>query len=187
MLKKSILCGILALSAVNGVFADTANNMTDNQVKSDSFDMVITNKIKQLYSMSPLIKSQDITITTSNKNVVLTGKVMTDQQYEDAVAIAESIDGVNTVNSDGLSIQSSQSPVADTYITAKVKGQFIKEKLFGTKDIEYWPISVETKDGVVYLSGNVDTNIEKQNAENLARHVDGVKSINSTIIVKKAD
>ncbi|MBV8802896.1 MAG: BON domain-containing protein, partial [Gammaproteobacteria bacterium] len=55
-------------------------------------------------------------------------------------------------------------PLTDTYITAKVKGLFIREKLFGKKDIAAINISVETKNGIVYLSGRVDNNDQIKNA-----------------------
>lgn len=38
-------------------------------------------------------------------------------------------------------------------------------------------INVETRDGVVYLSGQVDTDAQRKNAEVLARRVPGVKRV----------
>ena len=38
-------------------------------------------------------------------------------------------------------------------------------------------IHVETRDGVVYLSGQVDTDTQRKNAENVARRVPGVKRV----------
>jgi len=56
--------------------------------------------------------------------------------------------------------------------------------MFGDKDIEYWPVSVETKNGVVYLTGTVDTSTQKTNIENLVKTIKGVKSVNSTLTNK---
>jgi len=38
-------------------------------------------------------------------------------------------------------------------------------------------INVETRDGVVYLSGQVDTDAQRKNAEALVRRVPGVKRV----------
>lgn len=38
-------------------------------------------------------------------------------------------------------------------------------------------INVETRDGVVYLSGQVDTDAQRKNAETVARRVPGVRRV----------
>jgi hyperosmotically inducible protein len=47
-------------------------------------------------------------------------------------------------------------------------------------------VSVETKQGVVILSGKAQSADEKQRAEQLARQVEGVKSISNKIDVAPA-
>ena len=102
-----------------------------------------------------------------------------------AITLAESVDGVRAVNADNLKVKSSSAPLTDAYTTAKVKGAFLKTKLFGSQDIEYWPVKVETKDRVVYLSGSVDTPSERTNLINLTQKVRGVKLVNSSITVNQ--
>ena len=46
-------------------------------------------------------------------------------------------------------------------------------------------VNVETRDGVVQLSGYVDSSDAKSTAEELARSVDNVKSVDNEIDVKK--
>jgi hyperosmotically inducible protein len=110
------------------------------------------------------------------------GEVNTDLQYEEAVSLAQSIDGVTDVNADKLQVKASKAPMDDTYITAK--GIILKEKLFGSKSVEYWPVKIETKDGVVYLSGVVDTDDNRTNIVTLIEGINGVKSVKSAITVK---
>ncbi|MGQ3888719.1 BON domain-containing protein [Legionella sp. CNM-1927-20] len=163
----------------------TTNTTQTVNTQSAVNDTAIIDQVKALYQKSPLLKGKNINITATNQQVILRGQVDTDMEYERAISLAESVQGVNDVNADHLLVKDSKSPLADTFITAKVKGTLMKEKLFGEKDIEYWPVSVETKNGVVYLAGNVDTNEQRTNIENLVKRVSGVKSVKSSLTVNQ--
>ena len=69
--------------------------------------------------------------------------------------------------------------VDDSTITAKVKAKHAEDKVVGALRV-----SVETKQGVVVLSGEAKTDGEKQRAEMLAKQVEGVKSVSNKIDVK---
>lgn len=73
----------------------------------------------------------------------------------------------------------SSQRVDDTAITTKVKS-----KLAADSETSAMKISVETKDGVVTLSGAVDKDTEKNKAEQLARNTDGVKGVANNIKVE---
>ncbi len=60
---------------------------------------------------------------------------------------------------------------ADTYITSKVKAQFITENKFQPNHVK-----VVTEDDVVYLMGLV-TNKEADDATEIARGIGGVKKV----------
>ncbi len=67
----------------------------------------------------------------------------------------------------------------DTTITAKVKSEFINDdKVAATR------INVETYNGVVQLSGFANSPEERQRAVQLARSVNGVKSVKDDVVVK---
>lgn len=182
MLQKTVLCGVLAFTTISPLLVNAATSTTT--VKHGLTDTAITTKIKALYVLSPVIKSLSISVVTTNHEVALMGTVETDMQYEKAVSLAQSVDGVSNVNADKLVVSASKAPLADTYITAKAKGTIMKENLFGRKPVEYWPVTIETKDAVIYLSGTVDTNEQRENIVKLVEGIDGVKSVNSTINVK---
>jgi hyperosmotically inducible protein len=183
MLNKTVLCGVLAFSSISPLVVN-ADTTTTSAVQNELSDTAITAKIKALYILSPLIKTLNISVVTTNDNVTLTGQVSTDLQYEEAVSLAQSIDGVRDVDADKLQVKESSAPLADTFITAKAKGTILKEKLFGSKSVEYWPVSIETKDGVVYLIGTVDTDDQRANIVTLIEGIHGVKSVKSAITVK---
>ena len=183
MLKKSVLCGVLACAAISPLLVN-ADTVAKSSIKNELSDAAITAKIKALYLQSSIIKTLDISVATANHVVDLSGKIATDLQYEEAIALAQSIDGVTDVNADKLQVEASKAPMADTYITAKAKGTILKEKLFGSKSVEYWPVSIETKDGVVYLKGEVDTDGQRTNIVSLIEKIQGVQSVKSAITVK---
>lgn len=183
MLKQTVLCGVLAFSAMGSAVVNV-ERVTMSGVKHELSDAAITAKIKALYVMSPLIKTFSISFITTNHNFALKGSVATDLQYEEAISLAQSVHGVADVNVDNLKVTESKAPLADTYITAKAKGTILREKLFGSKSVEFWPVSMETKDGVVYLSGVVDTDEQRANIVMLIEDIHGVQSVHSTMTVK---
>lgn len=68
---------------------------------------------------------------------------------------------------------------SDSTITSKIKSKYLVEKNFKSFDV-----SVETKDGIVVLSGFVDNESTKTRAGQIAKSVKGVKSVSNELIVK---
>ena len=68
---------------------------------------------------------------------------------------------------------------SDSWITTKVKTDLLAEK-----DLKSLKISVETHKGQVLLSGFVDGIDQKRKAEAVVKNVEGVKSVENSIIVK---
>ena len=73
----------------------------------------------------------------------------------------------------------SDQPVADSYITTKVKAELAKDK--GTKAHD---IHVTTKDGVVMLEGTVGSTAEKELAAKDAQKVKGVVDVHNGLTVQ---
>jgi hyperosmotically inducible periplasmic protein len=74
----------------------------------------------------------------------------------------------------------SDQPVTDTMITTKVKTELAKDDTTKARHI-----NVTTKDGVVRLSGMVDSATEKQKAEEDAKTIEGVVSVDNQLTVKR--
>jgi hyperosmotically inducible protein len=64
---------------------------------------------------------------------------------------------------------------ADAWITTKVKTE-----LGTTKGVTATDINVTTNDGVVTLTGNVESSMEKNHAVRVARQIKGVKSVDAS-------
>jgi osmotically-inducible protein OsmY len=69
--------------------------------------------------------------------------------------------------------------VDDSVITTKVKSQLAADEL-----LKAFQVSVETRKGIVELSGFVDSQKAKDKAGEIARGVGGVKSVKNALIVK---
>jgi hyperosmotically inducible periplasmic protein len=70
--------------------------------------------------------------------------------------------------------------VTDGSITAAVKMKMADDPLVGAMKID-----VDTKDGIVTLNGTVKSLAEEQKAIDLAKSVDGVKGVESKLVVSK--
>ena len=69
--------------------------------------------------------------------------------------------------------------VEDGSITAAVKMKFANDELVSASDI-----NVDTSNGVVTLKGTVGSKAEADRALKLGRSVDGVKSVDSQLVVR---
>ena len=68
----------------------------------------------------------------------------------------------------------SAQPMSDTWITTKVKADLLAES-----DVSGLDISVETANGVVSLSGDVDNQAQIDRATAIARGIEGVTSVDA--------
>jgi hyperosmotically inducible periplasmic protein len=166
------LTGVLASANDNSYNSSTAGN-----VMSDS---AITTQVKAKLLAEPAVSSLNISAETNNGVVKLSGTVPTDKEASVAIQVAESVNGVKDVDASQLQVQQSGQPMTDAAITAKVKGMFIREKLFGDNPVNVTGINVETKNGVVYLTGHA-TKAQIDNAKRLAKSVKGVKRVASRV------
>lgn len=145
-------------------------------------DSVITGKIKSKIAMDRSLSVFKIKVSTKKGVVALVGKVNSDTDAGALIQLTQATDGVNDINASNLDIKNSKQPFTDMVITAKIKGLFLREKLMGT-DVAAMNMHVETKNGIVYLSGNVDNQEEIHNAMKLAQSVKGVKKVESRLQV----
>jgi len=76
-------------------------------------------------------------------------------------------------------LSSAGDVVDDSVITTKIKSQLAADEF-----LKSFQISVETRKGVVELSGFVDSQKAKDKAGQIARGVEGVKSVKNALIVK---
>ncbi len=94
-----------------------------------------------------------------------------------AVIVAALAGGVTGCDSRG--VKESGAIASDSWITTKVKSDLAVEK-----DVSATKIHVDTYEGVVTLSGTVDSKAESDKAEQVAKGINGVKSVVNNLQVK---
>ncbi len=148
-------------------------------------DQSIVREIKHRFSANKEVSGVKVEVNSQDGTVDLSGHVATDDQASVLVEIAESVPGVKDVDSPNLVIKSSKQPFTDSAITAKVKGTFVREEVFGKGTVAPFSIHVETKNGEVFLTGTADNQTQIDNAVTLSKAVKGVKNVDSKVTVKQ--
>jgi hyperosmotically inducible protein len=166
--------------------ADSAGKKIDsymNKVGNFMDDSSITAKVKAALVDDENIKSTDISVKTDKKVVTLSGFVESQAQAEKAVSVAKGVEGVTSV-SDKLHVrdakdQSVKGYAGDTATTSEIKAKLLADDIVPSRKVK-----VETTDGVVQLSGTVDSQAQVERAETIAKAVDGVKSVKNDLKAK---
>lgn len=149
-------------------------------------DANLTAKVKSQLLWNGSISGLDIDVDTRNGVVTLSGDVNSDAEAELAEQIARNTDDVlgveNKLSVSGEKVtlgdeaarasREVQQEVSDGWITSKVKSALIYNR-----NVDGTDINVDTKNGVVSLRGQVDSEFEKDRAVEIARGVKGVKNV----------
>lgn len=148
-------------------------------------DSDISSGIQSQFAADKTTSDLNVKVSSKAGVVMLKGKINTDAEADKLIQIAASTQGVKDVNTSQLTVKESKHSMADTAITAKVKGAYVREKIFGDKDISVMGVNVETTNGIVYLTGTVETKSQADNAVKLAKSIHGVKKVESKLDVKR--
>ncbi len=186
------LGGGLALAVDHAGHAEDESSSA-TQAVSDTW---ITTKVKAELATADGVSSTDISVTTVDGVVTLTGVLPTRAAVDAAVAHTRSVKGVLRVDAAGLKVgdaakvaasnqasdesSSVGQAVDDTWITTKVKAE-----LATTDGVSSMDISVDTVDGVVTLTGSLSSDLEVKKAIAAARSVKGVRQVDATALRAK--
>lgn len=154
-----------------------------NKVGNFMDDSAITAKVKAALVDHDNIKSTDISVKTDQKVVTLSGFVESQAQAEEAVKVAKGVEGVTSV-SDKLHVRDAKEGSVKDYAGDTATTSEIKAKLLADDIVPSRKVKVETTDGVVQLSGTVDSQAQSDRAESIAKAVDGVKSVKNDLKTK---
>ncbi|CAG0974929.1 Osmotically-inducible protein Y [Methylophilaceae bacterium] len=136
-------------------------------------DQAIELKAKKMIIDNIGAANINVSVTSFNLNVLLTGEAIDEATREKAERAARSIDNVKTVTNE-LAISEKSglgTSASDTYITSKVKANMVKENLFPANYVK-----VVTENSIVYLMGMV-TRKEAEDAVEIARGISGVEKV----------
>jgi hyperosmotically inducible protein len=169
----------------------SGDDATVPQAHSDSMgaaltDADITVKVKLAISDVASLKRSDISVTTTNGVVTLTGTANNAASKSEAESAAMSVDGVKSVD-DQLATPPSSSAVvnktkavagkteravSDSWITTKVKSELMADSVS-----KGFAVDVTTTHGVVVLKGTLANQDAIAHVKDIVEKVEGVKSV----------
>lgn len=180
MSNRNFIAGLFcALTLILAACAETSTDRSTGQTIDDS---VIATKAKAALIENPDTKAYDIDLEVYKGVVQLNGFVGSTAEKQSAAATVQKVDGVTSVRNN-LQVQSQDrsggAVVDDSVITAKVKSALIEDSRTKAYQIE-----VTTNNGRVQLGGFVNSSSAKNAAQEIARSVEGVKSVINSLSVK---
>lgn len=174
-LSKSLILVLFMSPLFTGI-----NAGQDCNKETRSFDdQNIVSSISHKFKKDNTIDASGIHIVSSHGYVELSRNVNSDYAYKEAIALAYSVDSVNEVNTTFLKVKQHLNPFADATITGKINAKLLKEKFFGDKAVKFWSVQIESRNGMVFLTGTVDSNDKKENIIKIAEKVAGKQSVNA--------
>ncbi len=155
-------------------------------------DEGMTAKIKAKMAADTTVKASQIEVETRNSVVTLKGNVDSQEAKDRAIELARSTNGVIDVV-DMIAVRTSAETgnapepkrtlgehIDDAAITASVK-----TRLLADPDVKGMRIDVDTREGVVYLTGTGGSQAERDKAVRLARETEHVKDVQPNLTIKK--
>jgi len=155
-------------------------------------DGVITAKIKASMVADGKVSASRIEVVTDKKVVTLTGNLDSQAEKDRAIEIAKSTSGVaNVVDMievrTGAETGEAPSPdrtlgehIDDATITMAVKTRLLEDP-----QVKGLKIDVDTREGVVFLTGSVRSKEESDRAVEVARATEHVKDVKPNLLVSK--
>lgn len=181
LISGSVLAEDTLLNKAASTVDSTGAKIDSSMKKVDNYmsDSAVTAKVKSALLEEKSLKSTDISVETSNGVVTLSGFLNSQAEIETAVEIAGNVEGVKSV-SDKLHVKDQKSQSVSEYAGDAATTSSVKAKLLADDIVPSRKIKVETTDGVVQLSGDVENKAQSERAESIAKAVNGVKSVKTT-------
>jgi hyperosmotically inducible protein len=151
---------------------------------AETKDATVTGTVKTKLAADTHVKASEIEVQTANGVVTLTGNVDSQEAKDTALRITRETTGVRDVKDmisvrDGTASGDAPSPsrtvgerIDDAGITAKVKSRLLDDPA-----VRGLKIDVDTREGVVYLTGSIPGPAEREKAVQIARATEGVRNV----------
>jgi hyperosmotically inducible periplasmic protein len=150
-------------------------------------DAAISAKVKTGLAADSETSAMKVGVTTVKGVVTLSGVVPTEREKSKAEQVARGTEGVTqvvnniTINPETIGAtnvkEKTEEAVSDATILSKIKGKLVLEGVTGT--------DVDVVNGEVTIKGQVSDEKQINQASEIARSTNGVKSVNNQLIVKK--
>ena len=195
-MKRSLISMIVATTLTTAAYAgDMDTDSTSNKWEKGANDAWIDGKAAATLWFNGNLDSFDINTDVKNGNVVLTGKVENSVDKKLAEELVANIDGVTSVDNK-LTVVSDKDMEGDmsddmedtvdegtSELTDAKIATVIKTRLLMDTDISGFDIDVDVENGVVTLTGDVDSDAERDLAVEIAKNASDVKDVESNLRV----
>ncbi|MCB4435800.1 BON domain-containing protein [Alteromonas sp. McT4-15] len=192
-MKRTLLSMIVATSLTTAAYAGDMNS--DNKWEKGAKDAWIDGKAEATLLFNGNLDSFDINTDVSNGNVVLTGKVDNSVEKKLAEELVSNIDGVKSVDNKLTVVAKADmdsdmsEDMEETYdegtseLTDAKIATVIKTRLLMDTDISGFDIDVDVENGNVTLTGDVDSDAERDLAIEIAKNASDVKDVEDNLRV----
>lgn len=178
--SKFMMAAVAALGLLGAVGAQAEESKRTVGEYTD--DKVLHTKVWAALTEDKTADASEINLEVYKGVVQLNGFVDNAKEKAQAEAVAKGVSGVKGVENNLLIKQAEQTAggaIDDSTVTAKVKTALTESKETKAHDIK-----VETRGGVVQLSGFVESEAQKSAATKVAQSVEGVKAVKNSLSVK---
>lgn len=155
-------------------------------------DTSITTRIKAAMALDDTVRASEIEVKTEDGVVTLTGNIDSAEAKASALSIARRTRGVVEVR-DMIAVRRASgggdapdpgrtlgTTINDAETTARVKHRLLEDPLVRGLEID-----VDTRDGVVFLTGTVESDNESERAIKLTRETEGVRDVQANLTLGK--
>jgi osmotically-inducible protein OsmY len=179
--RKLILAVSIAV-ALGKVTAAELQSYTDTRQET---------QVWTTYALSPDLRANDLKVLVRNGKATLSGTVADEVHKELATDIALAVSGVDSVDNQ-IVVKSDYVPPEPkpgrdrsygTMVDDAVISAAIRSKLRWSKQANGMTTSVRTRSGRVTLTGNADSQADKEIAGRLASNTDGVLVVDNQLVV----
>lgn len=164
-----LLTGSISASSAVGCAADRGTNA----------------RVQRGLAAHPEVDRFEIDVDTRGGVATLRGTVETLEAKQAAEEIALKTEGVDRVDNQLVVKQENLSDWADKYGSDFVIRTKVGSKLTADPDVRRFGIDIDVEDGVVILSGSVETQSAKREAEKLAASVQGVRRVRNELEIAR--
>ncbi|MES2664375.1 MAG: BON domain-containing protein [Pseudomonadota bacterium] len=182
---KLFFVGILNVFLLNNLaFAEDSLTQNINDARREA-------QIWTTYALNRNLQASELSVTVHGNKATLSGKVEEGVSKELAEQIALGVEGISSIDNQivvDADYTSNSKPTKNRAYGKKIEdftiSATIKSKLLWSKHADGLSVAVDTKDGVVTLSGTAQTDAARDLAEQLANNTAGVVSVNNLLKIK---
>ena len=179
---------LLATAIATSLMVTAPSALAGDDWKSESKDAWIDGKAEATLLFNGNLDSFDINTDVKDGVVTLTGKVDSSVDKDLAEELVLGIDGVEDVENMLTIIDkdSGENSISAEFVDRKIATVITSRFLFDG-DLSAVDIDIEVEDGEVTLEGYVDSDAEKDLAEQIAKNTTDVKTVHNELEVSDSE